>query len=111
MSSIEKLIEKLVAESIKQEEVTLTADSKKMSQQSIKVFEIYEELKAMGSVGYEKIMPLLKHTNDYVKVNAAYSIIPIYPEEARRVFLEVSKGKGLIAFRAEMILQQLNSEK
>jgi len=109
MNNIEKLIEKLIKESLKQEEVTLEADSKKMSHQSIKIYEINQELRTAGREAYEKLIPLLDYQNFYVKLNVAYTLIPIYPEKARQTILEVSKSKGLIAFRAEMILQQLTN--
>lgn len=106
MNNIDKLIEKLIKESLKQEEVTLEADSKKMSQQSIKIFELTEDLRKAGVEAYGKLSPLLDYSNNYVKLNVAYSLIPVYPERAKKALLEVSKSKGLIAFRADMILQQ-----
>lgn len=111
MNKTDKLIRDLIDESIAQEKATLAADSKKMSQHSIKIYEINEELRSAGSEECRKIIPLLNDLNNYVKFNCAYTLIPLFPEEARQALTEVAKEKGLIAFRSGKILEMWNDGK
>lgn len=106
MNDVDKLIQNLIIESIKQEEVTLSADSKKMSQQSTKLYKIKQKLRNLGIEACERMLPLLNDPNNYVRFNVALVIIQAYPEEARKTLLEISKLTGTIAFRAEIILQE-----
>jgi len=111
MHNIDKLIDMLIKESIIQEEVTKLGESKKMSKQSIKLYEIKEELRAYGSKACEKLIQSLNIPNNYVRFNVAHTLLSIDQEKARITLMEIASLTGTIAFKAEMILQQLDEKK
>ena len=49
----------------------------------------------------------LSHNNPYVRLMAAYALLPFYEEESKEVLCEISMGNcGLTSLSAEMILKQ-----
>lgn len=53
-----------------------------------------------------KLEPLLQHDNEYVRLEAAFDLLPILTERAENVLSELSKKRGLNGFEAEMTLQE-----
>lgn len=53
-----------------------------------------------------KLEPLLQHDNEYVRLEAAFDLLPILSERAENVLSELSKKRGLNGFEAEMTLQE-----
>lgn len=53
-----------------------------------------------------KLEPLLQHDNEYVRLEAAFDLLPILSERAENVLSELSKKRGLNGFEAKMTLQE-----
>jgi hypothetical protein len=106
MSELEKLIQTLVQESIKQEEATLVGDSKVMNKQYAKIKKVRESLRSIGDIAFNNIISLLSHENSYVRYNASFVIMPFFPEEAKKTLVEISKLNSSIGFTAEMTLRE-----
>ncbi|HEY9061487.1 MAG TPA: DUF2019 domain-containing protein [Pseudobacteroides sp.] len=106
MCELEKLIQTLVQESIKQEEATLVGDSNMMNKQYAKIRKIRESLRRIGNIAFSDIISLLSHENSYVRYNASFVIIPFFPEEAKKTLVEISKLNSSIGFTAEMTLRE-----
>ncbi|MEI3101054.1 MAG: DUF2019 domain-containing protein [Oscillospiraceae bacterium] len=63
----------------------------------------YESTQAKQSYR-ELFLPLLEHENDFVKKEAAYSLLPLEPEEAEKAMEEViDSGTKEAASSARMI--------
>ena len=53
----------------------------------------------------ETLYPMLNHEEDYVRLKAAYYLIPYLPEKAKAVLVDLSlRERCQLGFEAEMIL-------
>lgn len=68
--------------------------------------ELREELKDDLAAYKSLFTPLLEHETPYVRLNAAYALLPVLPKEAETVLEEVSKGTGLTASKARKVLKE-----
>lgn len=66
---------------------------------------VKEVWKKDRDVYISEMLSLIEHPEDYVKLKAAYSLIPYCPKEARQVLDQLSSQKrGQLGFEAERIL-------
>lgn len=101
---VERLVEKFIDASIKYGESIELGESKMANKQSSIIRKVRKQL--VESCKLDLLIPSLKHNNDYVKLNAASSLIGILPDDARDVLGELQGRKGLVGFEAKMFLQE-----
>lgn len=106
MRALDKILEEFVAACIKQEDSLEHGDSKTANKQYRIIQSIRRDLKANPLYGIEKLIPFLEHPSANVRLVAAFSLIPIIPEQAKAVLRALSAGRGLVSFSAEMILSE-----
>lgn len=106
MKNIDDMIEEYIQLTISRGEALEEGNSKKANKQFDKIRKIEKELKLDSDLYVKYFEPLLEHENDYVKVNAAYSLLPLTTKKSEKVLAELSKKRGLMAFEAEMTLQE-----
>ena len=104
MDNNEKLLQKFINASIKYGEAIEIGDSKKANKQSAIVRGIRQQLIASDEL--QILTPILQHDNDYVRLSVATSLIFIMPQESKRVLIELQNKRGLLAFEAEIFLQE-----
>jgi hypothetical protein len=60
----------------------------------------------------EKLYPLLSHPVNYVRFSAAFDLLPIYEEEAKKVYYDIIEKKiPLMSSTARISLQQWEEKK
>lgn len=101
---MEGLVEKFVDASIKYGEAIEEGESKIANKQSSIIRKIRKQL--FESSKLDILIPSLQHENDYVKLNAAASVIWILPNDAREVLEELQNRRGLLGFEAKMFLRE-----
>ncbi len=107
MLDIDNLINEYVDLSIKRGHELTSPDGT-----AHKANQYFDEIKALAKKikkieGYEKKMKkLLNHENDYVKLDAAFELLPIYTQEVEDVLFELSQKRGGVAFSAEIGLER-----
>ena len=107
MSEINNLMEEMVDMVIKRGNELTSPDgtAKKANQYFDKILVLVNKMKKME--GYaENMKNLLNHENDYVKLKAAFELLPIYTKEAEHVLFMLSQKRGLVAFDAELALER-----
>lgn len=104
MDKKENLIETFLAASIKYGEAIESGDHKNANSQSNTIRKIRKQLSM--SCELELLIPCMQHENDYVKLNVASSLIPLLPDESKKILKELEKKKGILGFEAKMFLQE-----
>ena len=97
MTEIGELMEEYIALLIKRGHELTSPDgtSKKANQYFNKILNLSKKIKKIERYA-EKMKELLYYENDYVKLDAAFELLPIHTEEAENVLFELSQKKGRI---------------
>lgn len=106
MRNLEKILEEYLNACIKNGEYLDKGDSKNANKQFRIILKIENDLKSKHEFGLEKLLSYLEHPSAYVRLHTATIVIPISPEKAKDVLTELSKGRGTVAFTAEMTLSE-----
>ncbi|MBU2702606.1 HEAT repeat protein [Sporomusaceae bacterium BoRhaA] len=106
MRALEKILEEFVEACLKQEDSIKRGDSKTGNKQYRIIQGIRRDLKENPNYGLEKLIPFLEHSSANVRLTAAFTLIPILPEQAKTVLKALAIGRGTIAFNAEMTLAE-----
>lgn len=106
MRSLENIIDEYLKACMKGEEAQERGDSKTYNKQQRVIQKIRKELKANSKYGLGKLLPFLEHQNRFVKLETAISVVPIQPDIAKKILLELSDTKGLTGFNAKMTLSE-----
>ncbi|SCM78471.1 conserved hypothetical protein [uncultured Sporomusa sp.] len=106
MRPLELILEEFVEACIKQEDSIKKGDSKTGNKQYRIIENITRDLKSNPKYGLEQLTPFLEHSSANVRLNAATSLIPIFPEQAKNVLSILAEGRGMVAFNAEMTLSE-----
>ena len=106
MRALEQILEEYVAACLKQEDSLNRGDSKTGNKQYRIIQDIRRDLKANSKYGIEKLIPFLDHSSANVRLTTAFCLIPILPEQVRKVLITLAAGRGSVAFNAEMTLSE-----
>lgn len=106
MSGLEKMLFEYVNACIKAEEAQENGDSKNFNKQHRVIQKIRKELKENQEYGIEKLMPYLEHLSPFVRLETAFSVIPVAPERAKKVLNQLKEIRGLTGYSAEMSLTE-----
>jgi hypothetical protein len=109
--SVEDLVERYAEFSIRQgQALDLVESSSKVNRLGDLVDEVDNELKRRTGDQRSALMKLFSHSDDWVRFNAATSLISIAPTQARQV-LQIIADSDVYpqAFHARMYLRNLNS--
>ncbi|AIF51852.1 DUF2019 domain-containing protein [Pelosinus sp. UFO1] len=106
MRALEQILEEFVEACLKQEDSLKRGDSKTGNKQYRIINDIRRDLKANPKYGIEKLIPFLEHSSANVRLNTAFCLIPLLPEQARNVLAIVAAGRGAVAFNAKMTLSE-----
>ncbi|MBU2703248.1 HEAT repeat protein [Sporomusaceae bacterium BoRhaA] len=106
MRPLEKIINEYLESCIKGEDAQERGDSKMYNKQQRIIQKIRKELKSNSEYGLEKLMPFLEHQSTFVRLETAISLVPVQPERAKQVLLELIDTRGLTAFNAKMTLSE-----
>ena len=99
-----RLVEKFIEASIKYGEAIENGDSKKANKQSGIIRKIRQQL--LEGCELDLLASSISHSNDYVKLNVATSLIAVLPKESKEVLQELQNRKGLVGFETKMFLQE-----
>lgn len=86
-----KLIDVFIKASIESWDAEQTANSRKYNKCSDKIRKAYVRLKERDKT--KELFKLMNHEHQSVRSNAAFYLIPEFPEESRGVLVETSKLK------------------
>lgn len=103
---LDQILKEYIEACIKQEDSLHRGDSKTGNKQYRIINSIRRDLKANPQYGIETLIPFLDHPNANVRLTTAFCLIPIIPDQARAVLVELSIGRGMVAFNAEMTLSE-----
>lgn len=106
MSGLEKMLFEYVNACIKAEEAQEKGDSKNFNKQHRVIQKTRKELKENQEYGIEKLLPYLEHLSPFVRLETAFSVIPVAPERAKKVLNQLKKIRGLTGYSAEMTLSE-----
>lgn len=104
MRPLEQILEEFIEACLKEEDSLKRGDSKTGNKQYRILKDIRRDLKSNPRYGIETLIPLLENPNSNVRLNAAFCLIPILPDKAKNVLMEIAAGRGSIAFNAQMTL-------
>ncbi|WP_110953600.1 DUF2019 domain-containing protein [Anaerosinus massiliensis] len=110
MRKLEKILRDYESACIKGEEAQENGDSKNSNKKYRVIQKIRKELKENTEYGLEKLLPYLEHPSPFVRLKTAFSIIPVAPEKAKEVLIQLKEIRGLIGYSAEMILSEWEKE-
>lgn len=106
MRPLEKILSEYLEACMKGEDAQERGDFKTYNKQQRVIQKIRKELKSNSEYGLEKLSPFWEHQNNFVRLETAISLVPIQPERAKKVLLELSDTRGLTAFNAQMTLSE-----
>lgn len=106
MRPLDQILKEYIEACIKEEESLRRGDSKTGNKQYRIINSISRDLKTNLKYGIESLIPFLDHPNANVRLTTAFFLIPIMPEQVRTVLVELSAGRGTVAFNAEMTLSE-----
>ena len=85
---------------------TLIGDASKTNAACRRMRKASQVLRATEDNGETAFYPLLRHPDPAVKTWAAYYLLSIKPDDAKRTLEAVASGTDLIAFGAEVTLRE-----
>ena len=106
MRELEKIFEEYLSACIKNGKSLDKGDSKTANKQFRILINIKNDLKSNQKYGLAKLLPYLEYPNEYVRLHTASIVIPIAPEKAKDVLVELSKKRGNVGFTAKMTLSE-----
>ncbi|MDP5275067.1 DUF2019 domain-containing protein [Chengkuizengella axinellae] len=89
MVTLEKLINEFTDTSIQFGEAIKQGDLQESNKQMKKIYEIRKELSLRDST--TEMVRLMNHSDEFVRLKTAYSLLLILPEQSREVFKELSQ--------------------
>ncbi len=105
-NSIASLIEQYVAAAVAHREGTESGNSTLANRSYDKKIKVLHALDRASLEGRKVLRPLYGHSDPAVRCSAATHLLLIDGEIAVTVLEEVSRGTGIVAFDAEMVLQE-----
>lgn len=106
MRELKKILSDYENACIKGEEAQEQGNSKTANKQQRIIQKIRKELKENEKYGLEKLLPYLEHESPFVRLKTAFSVIPIAPERAREVLIQLKEIRGLTGYSAETTLSE-----
>ena len=102
-----KLAERYVAAAAKHGACTETGNYKVGNAAYDRMAKVQQELKSVPDRGLAVVMDLIKHSNDWVKLEAGAHLLALREELACAVLERLAAGPSKhVAFEAQMILQE-----
>jgi len=110
MKDIEKLINSYIESAIYINDNYMDRVVKTHNHHEKNMMKVAEYLKSNNLL--EKLYPLLKHPIDNVRFSAAYDLLSLYEEDAKKVYYEIiEKNIPLMSSTARISLQQWEEKK
>ena len=106
-----QLLERYTTQSLQQSDATYQEDGVAEYTRLYKSLDaISNVFRARGVEARKTLVPLLKHRNAQVRLNAAHELLAVVPDEARAVLEDLSKsGPGPQRLSAGMALMHLDN--
>lgn len=103
----DKFIEKFIEASVKYGKTMEAGNAKIANKNSDIIRKIRGKWKSNQEDVLEDLLLLLNHKEDYVRLNAAFTLLPLSPDKAEAVLKELAlKERCQLGFEAEMILRE-----
>ncbi|MFY2557554.1 DUF2019 domain-containing protein [Corallococcus terminator] len=102
---LEKLVEQFALNVAAQTDAIFQGDARTGNKHARKYGAAVDQLLAYGNAGRDALLVLLKHERMDVRVMAAAHLLRYRTTEAKAVLDEAAKGKGLVPFEAQQVLQ------
>ncbi len=99
-------VEKLIEAAVLYGEALEKGNPKVANKQSEIIQQIRKDILNSKEFDVQELIPLLSHSNDYVKLVVACSMIKAFPDVAEQSLRELSSKRGLSGFEAKMTLQE-----
>lgn len=87
-------------------QATIKGDFRNGNPQADIIFAIYRELRARGESAQHSLLSLIGHSDSSVRCWVAAHAMEFAPDRGQPVLEALSQEQGLIAFTAEMTLEQ-----
>ena len=101
----EELVKGVMSTAIARFVASLQHDVEESNYQMDLAFVIVAELRSRGEEALKKLLPILAHEDESIRLAAAWALLPTHPDEARPVIEEIaSKGFWSLAIEAQGIL-------
>lgn len=105
MSNTNKIINQYINAAIEYGEAQEKGAAEKVNKNADIIRNLRQEIREDSEMNLQVLEPLLDHENDYVRLKAAYDLLPFCTSKVEQVLEELSKKKKLIGFEAEMLLE------
>lgn len=110
MKDIEKLIESFIESAQYIDDNYMDRDVKTHNFHERNIIKITDYLEKNGLLN--NLKPLLKHSSNNVRLSAAFSLLPIYEDEAKEVYYGIiNMNIPLMSFTAKISLEQWEENK
>lgn len=106
MENVDKIINQYIKAAIEYGEAAEEGVAVKVNKNADIIWNLRKEIKNNREIGLQVLEPLLEHESGYVRLKAAYDLLPIQTEKAERVLEELVKKKRLLGFEAKMLLEE-----
>ena len=103
---IERLLEDYAAAAVKHGESTEKGNSRVANKSYRLIVRALRKLDGASPQGRRVLRHLYSHVDSSVRLWAASHLLGVDPEGAVAILEEVSKGPGILAFDAEMVLKE-----
>jgi len=101
----EELVKGVMSTAIACFVASLKKDVEESNFQMDLAYVIVTELRRRGEEALKKLLPVLAHEDDSIRLAAAWALLPTHPDEARPVLEEIaSKGFWSLAIDAQGLL-------
>lgn len=104
MDALEALVEKYIESAIIQGRECWGGDVKLANKHSLMLTEYYCDLCMFGKKGLDALSNLLYHENAYVRLNAAFDLLPFRSRESAKALRALLRERSEISLRAENAL-------
>ena len=106
MKTVDDLAQEFADNVAAQTDAIVNGDAKKGNKHARYYIEIFEQLKAIGDIGRDALLPLLEHERADVRITAAAFLLRYRTQEAKSVLEKEAKGQGMPAFEASECLKR-----
>lgn len=107
MENVETCVEEFIEVATKRGKAQLEGNSRVVNKQMTRLRQLYPLLRQYCLTGgTNNVLRLLEHENKYVRLHAAFCLIPVAPEQSRQTYIALSTEPGLLGFEAEMTLKE-----
>lgn len=105
MESVDRIINQYIKAAIEYGEAAEEGVAERVNKNADIIWDLRKEIKNNREIGLQILEPLLEHENEYVRLKAAYDLLPVQTKKAEKVLEDLAKGKNYLVLKRKCYLE------